>query len=350
MTMHPDWRTFLTARGARLDADERVCPAEPAAGGGAALRDCTLFDLSHLGLIAVRGADAEGFLQGQFTNDIRELSPTHTQLSSHCSVKGRMLANFRVMRLADGIYLQLPRERIPDLLKRLRLFVLRAKVTLEDVSDGPVRIGVAGAGAAQALEQLGLPLPERANDLALTDGVTVLRLPSPFHRFELIAPCERQCVLWDAMAPACAWGDADAWALLDIRAGIPTIYTATADAFVPQMTNMQIIDGVSFKKGCYTGQEVVARMQYLGKLKRRMYQAEVESPIPPRPGDELHATSTTSEQGTGRVVDARATGDGRYALLAVVEIEAAEGGEVRLGKEGPLLRLAPPPYGFQMEA
>jgi tRNA-modifying protein YgfZ len=112
------------------------------------------------------------------------------------------------------------------------------------------------------------------------------------------------------------------------------------------MVNMQSIDGVSFNKGCYTGQEVVARMQYLGRLKRRMYVGEVESPVPPRPGDALEAAGSGSEQGAGRVVDARAVGGGRYALLAVVEIEAAEGGEVRLGTGGPVVRLGPPPYGF----
>jgi folate-binding Fe-S cluster repair protein YgfZ len=116
------------------------------------------------------------------------------------------------------------------------------------------------------------------------------------------------------------------------------------------MVNLQLIDGVSFTKGCYSGQEVVARMQYLAKPKRRMYLADVESPIPPRPGDALESATGSSEQAAGRVVDACPIGDGRYALLAVVEIEAAEGhGEVRLGASGARLRLQPPPYGFPTE-
>ncbi|WP_295444099.1 folate-binding protein [uncultured Thiodictyon sp.] len=335
--MNPDWRAFLTARGA------------PNATGAAAA-DCTRYDLSHLGLIAVQGADADGFLQGQLSNDIRILSATRCQLSAHCSPKGRMLDLFLALRLPDGIGLQLPRERVAPAIKRLGLYVLRSKVTLLEHSDGPVRIGLAGTGAARELERLGLPVPEQNFAAVTADAVTVLRLPGTPPRFELIAECARQIDLWDALAPVSAWGDADAWALLDIRAGIPSVYTATSDAFVPQMANLQLLNGVSFTKGCYTGQEVVARMQYLGTLKRRMYWAEVETDIPPQPGDALESAASTSEQGAGRVVDARRSGDGRYELLAVAEIAAAETGEVRLGADGPPLRLQAPPYGFQAPA
>jgi folate-binding protein YgfZ len=339
--MNPQWQEFLTARGAQMAADDSVRFPGPGAPS-----DCTLFDLSHLGLIAVRGEDTESFLQGQLTNDIRELSATHTQLSSHCSPKGRMLASFRVLRLGDAVYLQLPRERLPDALKRLRLYVLRAKVALEDASDTLIRIAIAGHCAEEALARLGLGVPVRDEDLETTDGVSVLRLPSPSPRFELIGPIDALMGLWDALSQVAAPSSPDAWGLLDIRGGIPTVYRETVEAFVPQMVNLQLIDGVSFNKGCYTGQEVVARMQYLGKLKRRMYWAEVEADSPPRPGDALHAPTSTSEQASGRVVDARPAGPGRFELLAVVEIDAAEGGEVRLGEQGPLLRLRPPPYGF----
>lgn len=344
--MNSQWQEFLAAQGAQMLADGSV--RFPGVGDSSLGEsgDCVLFDLSHLGLIAVTGADAESFLQGQLTNDIRELSGTHTQLSSHCSPKGRMLASFRVLRLGDSIYLQLPRERLPDTLKRLRLYVLRAKVTLEDASERLIRIGIAGNCAQAALALKGLAIPERDEDLATTEGVSVLRLPSPTPRFELIGPVDALTGLWSALAQVTAPGTPDLWALHDIRGGIPNVYTQTVDAFVPQMVNLQLIDGVSFSKGCYTGQEVVARMQYLGKLKRRMYWAEVETDSPPNPGDTLHAPTSTSEQATGRVVDARAAGPGRYELLAVVEIDVAEAGEVRLGERGPILRLRPPPYGF----
>lgn len=340
--MNSQWKRFVEeAHSGVVDAgDQTRFPAAPPEA------DCALMDLSHLGLIGVAGTDAQSFLQGQLTNDVREVSPSHTQLAGHCSPKGRMLASFRVLRLDDTFLLQLPRIALPAALKRLRLFVLRAKVTLEDASDTLVCIGLAGPCAPGLLAEHIPDLPGTGHGMARHGEFTVIRIPGATPRYEILGPAGAMEPLWEALATRATPMDGAYWALLDIRAGLPTVYPETADAFVPQMTNLQLIDGVSFTKGCYTGQEVVARMRYLGKLKRRMYLAEVESPTAPRPGDELHAPGSTSEQTSGRVVDARPSGAGRYELLAVVEVEAAESGEVRLGAGGPLLACKAPPYGF----
>lgn len=339
--MNSEWQRFIEAHGGVIDAGNQVrFPNAPSEA------DCALMDISQQGLIRVAGTDAESFLQGQLTNDVREVSARHTQLAGHCSPKGRMLASFRVLRLDDTFYLQLPRSALPAALKRLRMFVLRAKVTVEDASDALVCIGLAGACAPGLLAARVTDLPAVDHAMTRADDLTVIRIPGLSPRFQVLGPAEAVQPLWEVLATQATPMDGNYWALLDIRAGIPTVYPETADAFVPQMTNMQLIDGVSFTKGCYTGQEVVARMQYLGKLKRRMYQAEVESLTAPRPGDELHAPGSTSEQASGRIVDARASGDGRYELLAVVEVEAAESGEVRLGTDGPVLTFKPPPYGL----
>jgi tRNA-modifying protein YgfZ len=342
--MTNQWRDFLTTRSARIDAEGQVTFPEPTTPG-----DCKLFDLSHLGLIAVQGADAAGFLQGQLTNDIREISATHSQFSSHCSQKGRMLAVFRVMKLGDSIYLQTAAERLPDLIKRLSIFILRSKVTISDASNDLARVGIAGDRAPVLLAELGLPTPEHDNDLATCGEVTLIRIPGARPRFEILGPIPEIARLWDTLANQAVPANTPAWTLLDIEAGLPSIYNQTAEAFVPQMTNLQLIDGVSFRKGCYTGQEVVARMQYLGKLKRRMYLAEATTATVPRPGDELFSPSSTSQQASGRVVDASPLADGRHALLVVAEISAAEHGEIRLGEEGPVLTLRNPPYGFPRE-
>jgi folate-binding protein YgfZ len=166
-------------------------------------------------------------------------------------------------------------------------------------------------------------------------------------RFEILGPVTSVSDLWKRLADGGAVpANTDRWNLLDIRAGIPTVYAATVEAFVPQMTNMQLVEGVSFTKGCYTGQEVVARMQYLGKLKRRMYRAEVATDRCPHPGDELFSGASESGQGTGKVVAAAPIGDGRCELLAVVEISAVEQGNVRLGEAGPELEFRELPYAF----
>ncbi len=341
--MNQDWKRFLQAAGAHWDEHDIAHFGEDAA-----LDPCALHDLSHLGLIRVTGADAETFLQGQITNDVRELGETHSQLAGYCGPKGRMLAQFRLFRRAGAICLQLPRELLGDTLKRLRMFVLRAQVTLEDVSDDWVRIGLSGECAPGLLSALFDGLPQEANGVLHHQEITLIRMPGPLPRFEILAPPDEAMDLWRRLGEGGARpAGADAWGLLDIRAGLPNVYAGTREAFVPQMTNLQLIDGLSFTKGCYTGQEVVARMQYLGKLKRRMYRARVRAGARPAPGDTLDSPASASGQGAGRVVDARPLGGDEYELLAVVEIAAAENSEVHLGKDGPVLEFLDLPYAFE---
>jgi folate-binding protein YgfZ len=307
--------------------------------------DCVLNDLSHFGLIRVEGEDAESFLQGQLTNDLRQVTEEHSNLAGWCSAKGRMLANFRCFRRQGVYYLQTPQENLPAVLKRLGMYVLMAKVTLSDASDELMRLGLTGDCASSLLQSRFASIPETANAVAQHSELTLMRLPGDRPRFELLGPAEALIAFWqEAEAKAVHQGD-DFWALQEIRAGVPIIYPATSEAFVPQMTNMQLVDGVSFTKGCYTGQEVVARMQYLGKLKRRMYLAHVTSDAQPLPGDELHSPGSTSGQGTGKVVDARPA-NGGYDLLAVIEASSAESDKVCLGENGPCLELRGLPYPF----
>ncbi len=338
--MNDEWQSFLAAQGARTDAEGVSFPTT------ASGRD-NLFDLSHLGLIAIRGADADQFLQGQLSNDIRELTEGHSHLSCHCNPKGRMIANFRLFRREGGIYLQLPGENLSPLLKRLGMFKLRAEVDLHDASDELMRMGLAGPRAPAMLTAATGTAPQKENDVLQHNGLTIIRLPGDSTRFEILGSAQSLSQVWTDLAEQGAKpANGEQWSLLDIRAGLPTIYSSTSEVFVPQMTNMQLVDGVSFTKGCYTGQEVVARMQYLGKLKRRMYLARVEGSVSPQAGDELYAPGSESGQGAGRIVDACPSGDGGHELLAVMEIAAAETGNVRLGENGPQLHLQDLPYPF----
>lgn len=307
--------------------------------------DCALNDLSHFGLIRVEGEDSEKFLQGQLTNDMRQVTPEHSNLAGWCSAKGRMLALFRCFRHGDAFYLQTPAGNLAPTLKRLGMYVLMSKVTLTDVSDELMRIGLTGECAESLLQGRFETLPGQANGVVHAADLSLIRLPGPTPRFELLGPVQTLTDFWQEAEARAMRADDDFWALQDIRAGVPNIYPATSEAFVPQMTNMQLVDGVSFTKGCYTGQEVVARMQYLGKLKRRMYLAHVTSDTPPRPGDDLFSPGSTSGQGAGKVVDARQA-DGGYDLLAVIESAIAEADEVCFGEDGPRLQLRELPYAF----
>lgn len=348
--MHNDWEAFLRDNGAQIE-DGRVSDFGDPAGETAATADGDILcDLSHRGLIRASGADAEKFLHGQTTNDVRQVTAAHAQLNGLCSPKGRMLASFRLFQRDGDYYLELPRELVEPIRTRLAKYMLMAKVKLEEASDLLARFGLSGPGAAARLQAAWGVLPAEADEVTSRDGVTVIRVAGAQARFEVHGAPELLRDLWQALRPHTRPVGADGWGLLDLRAGIPTVYAATVEAFVPQMVNLQRVGGVSFRKGCYPGQEVVARMQYLGHLKRRMYLAHVATAERPAPGAELFSPQSESGQGAGRVVDARPAPGGGFDLLAVVQIECAEGGTVHLERaDGPPLAFRDLPYRLEQD-
>jgi len=345
MPMNEHWKTHLQGQGARLDG-EAVRDFGDAAAERRAARDANvLVDLSALALLRVTGTDAKNFLNGQFTNDLAAVDAGHGQLSAWCTAQGRMLVVLRVLE-RDGAYLlQLPKELRDEFVKRLRMFILRAKVTVEDMDAELVRFGVVGADAARLLGDATGAAPAQNDQVVTHDNVTIVRVAGIHPRFEIIAPPSVAISLWDKLRVQCRLVGSDAWAWHDIMAGLPAVLPATREAFVPQMANLELVGGVNFKKGCYPGQEIVARMQYLGRLKQRMYRAHAPGE-PPVPGTALYAQG--SEQSVGAVVDARPAPESGSDLLAVIQIAAVDGGDLRLGSaDGPKLSVTSPPYSFE---
>ena len=308
---------------------------------------CAKINLAYLGLIKISGEDKQTFLQGQLTNDTRNINDTSSQLSSYCTPKGRMLANFRIFESGGDWYLVIPANRLDAILKRLKMFVLRSKVTIDDVSNELVAVGLLGDCIQDKLNKA---LPQSA-DAVLNDGdISYVRVSALQERYLCVGPTEKLKQLWSSLDSVDTASE-EKWRLEDIRAGIPTVYEDTQEAFIPQMTNMQLINGVSFTKGCYTGQEVVARMQYLGKLKRRMYPVTFESDQPVAAGADVFSATSQSGQGAGKLVDAIATGNNQYEGLAVLEIKELEDGNnfQLLDQNGPVLNVLKPPYEFEVD-
>lgn len=338
--MHPLWLDHLTRAGAQFDNSTVAHFGNPEAEKRAAP---LLMDLSHLGLLSASGEDAETFLQGQFTNDVRQATLAQGQYSAHCTPKGRMLANFFLWREEDGYRLQLPSTMLEGVAKRLSMYVLRSKVKVGDISDSVVRLGVAGAGAEETLGRFLPSLPPSDLGIARHQGMSVIRFGT--ERFEIIAPPEQAIALWQSLAGDCTPAGSSRWDWFDIRAGIPAIQPQTREEFVPQMVNFEALGGVSFKKGCYTGQEVVARAQHIGQVKRRMYLAHVEAEMPPQAGDSLHYGGG-EDTAHGKVVHAEAAPEGGFDLLVVMPVSAAESGARLWGANGPQLMLQLLPYSL----
>ena len=242
--------------------------------------------LGRYGLLSVTGADARAFLHAQLTNDIEHLAPERAALAGWCSAKGRLLATFLVIPAADGFLLQLARDLAAPVAKRLSMFVLRSKVKIADVSDAWAQFGLWDAD----LEQ-----PE----VAWSGNRASVRVGERRY-LQLVAKEGADAEQTNA--------DESQWALQEIRAGRPLITAATQDQFVPQMVNFEQLGGVDFRKGCYPGQEIVARAQYRGQVKRRMVRAQAPAGVHLSPGQDFNG---------GTVVDVAPAENGSE-LLAVV--------------------------------
>jgi hypothetical protein len=259
-----------------------------------------------------------------------------------------MLASFLLWRSDQGYFMQLPSSLREPIQKQLSKFILRSKVKATDASGDWTLIGVAGKDAAALVQRVIGQAPQGEHGVAHTSDATVIRLPGDC--FEIAAEKDKAPRILEALAAGAEKADPEQWEWLDIRAGIPTILPATQEAFVPQMVNLDLIGGVSFEKGCYPGQEIVARMHYRGTLKQRMYLAGIASNERPQPGEKLYGAGF-GEQACGTIVNAAPSPQGGYDALAVIQIAAAEKGSLHWKTlEGPLLKLLPLPYAVPAPA
>jgi tRNA-modifying protein YgfZ len=287
--------------------------------------------LTHWGVIRARGDDAASFLHSQLTNDFTGLGLSEARLAGYCSAKGRLLASFVAWKAAhDEILLACHASVLPAALKRLSMFVLRAKCKLSD--------------ATAEVPLVGLVAPSQALGVwhkADVEGGAMVRLPDA-------AGAARALVA----APKLSNPDTIAlatWRWLEVQSGVPVIEAATVEQFVPQMLNFELVGGVNFQKGCYPGQEIVARAQYRGTVKRRMFLFDV--PGAAAAGQEVFHSADPG-QPAGLIANAAPSPDGAgSSVLAEVKLAALDGGSLHLGApDGPLLVRRPLPYAVPIDA
>ena len=289
--------------------------------------------LTHLGLIRVQGEDAAHFLQGQLTQDFALLGADQARLAGFCSAKGRMQASFiGFKRSPTDILLVCSRDLLAPTLKRLSMFVMRAKAKLNDASEEFSLLGLAGS-AVNALA--GSVRPAWTKSDLDTANLVHLYPADGTPRALWIAPVGEAVPAGEALSVA-------AWQWGDVRSGIATVTLPIVDAFVPQMLNYESVGGVNFKKGCYPGQEVVARSQFRGTLKRRAYL--VHSSALMKAGDEVFGSADLS-QPCGTVAQAAQAPQGGFDAIVSMQTSAVDGPGLRLGQaDGPVLALLPLPY------
>jgi folate-binding protein YgfZ len=303
-------------------------------------------ELTGLGLIRFSGDDARAFLHSQLTCEVNGLDVNRSVYGAYCTPKGRILATFLLWRTAQGLTMQLPAALREPIQKRLAMYVLRSKVKVEDAGAHYTATGLWGDGAASHLDRALGAVPQQEHGLVVSADAMAIRLPGD--RYEILLPADSGPAMAEKLRTGTDAAPPDRWQWLDLRAGVPVITPPTQELFVPQMVNLDLIGGLSYSKGCYPGQEIVARMHFLGTLKQRMYRAHLAAGEP-QPGDKLYSADL-GDQASGTVVNAAAAPEGGFDVLAALRIAAAKSGGVRWkAPDGPELTLLPLPYEVTTE-
>jgi len=338
--MNSIWHSFLQKHNAVIENNYISHYGNASAELKSTCSNTVIADLSHFGLIHFSGEDASAFLQGQLSCDVRKIDRRTARYGSCCTPKGRMLASFLIWQNSSGYLMQIPIPLLRTLEKRLSMYVLRSKVKLNNYSARYVRIGVAGNRASDVVEKIFRATPDPFLGVINSAHESILCLAQ--NRFEIVTTPEHAPKLWEHLRKYAMPVGRFCWDWLEIKAGIPVITPATQEQFVPQMTNLEAIGGISFEKGCYPGQEIVSRTQYLGKIKRRMYLANICTKEPVAAGDELYSNK---KQVCGMVVNAAPSPEGGYDVLAVIQTDSAKNENIYWKDlKGPILKIMPLPY------
>ncbi|MCK5726304.1 MAG: folate-binding protein YgfZ [Thiotrichaceae bacterium] len=320
--MLKQWQHVLIQTGAEFTDDQLISYGNPNRERRIMPQGNVICDLSHLGIIRITGEEAEDFLQAQLTNDIKQLSPNQAQSSAWCNPKGRVIASCIVVKTKDSYLLSLSADLIPYVLKRLKMYVMRAKVTLEDVSNNLVHFGFSGSRIHRDWDACcDGKLANNDYGVSYFEDLPIIRIPSTTPRFVTMGHLETATKLWNKLNVRAAPVGHEAWEYLNILSGLPTITEASREKWIPQMLNLQVLNTVNFQKGCFPGQEVVARLKYLGKTKRRLYRLITTTDQLAITGDTIN---NSAGENAGTILNTVLNPDGKLELLAIVKIAMAE--------------------------
>lgn len=324
--MNSDWKNFLLDEHGVLTTDNRIdfLGSEPEAKK-------RLYPVTQLGVLTVAGKDAVSFLQGQITCNMHDITDNKSSLGAICNPKGRVITTFLLVKRDDVYLLLLPMELLAPIKKRLQMYVLRSAVTLTDSSDELCLIGCCQLDAqTSANDQLG--------NTTRQQGRLTIDLSRQVNRQLLITDAEDAQQFWQEQIGKYGYQPASSedWRSLDIIDGIPWLTTETSEEYIPQMLNLDTLGGISFTKGCYTGQEIVARTHYLGKAKRQMFVAECDLTEPPAANAAIIDDSTGESVPAGHVLQAQVSQSGCKMLVV---LSVSETGTYQLKIDGKDIRL-----------
>lgn len=320
-------------------------PRQPTASARLPL---TLMTLDDWALARITGPDAEKYLQGQVTADVAQMSDSQHLLAAHCDGKGKMWSNLRLFRQPEG-FAWLERRSLRDAqLTELKKYAVFSKATIA-ADDEHVLLGVAGFQARAALANLFTTLPDAAQQVTHYDATTLLWFAEPAERFLLVTDVATAESIVDALRSEAQLNNSQQWLALDIEAGIPVIDAVNSGQFIPQATNLQALGGISFKKGCYTGQEMVARAKFRGANKRALWYLAGHASRVPEAGEDLELKMGDNWRRTGTVLAAVQLDDARVLVQVVMNNDMEADSVFRVRDDANTLSIEPLPYSLEEE-
>ena len=346
--MLPDWESFLKSQGANIenglvldfgDADQEAKSAE--AGN-------VVTDLSFLAMVRIHGPDALTFLNGQFTCDLSRFANGNVSPCAWCNPKGQVIANFIIAELDDGYYLLLPRKMKDSFIKRLSMYILRAQVSIEDCSDSLQCIGYRHKDGEQIS---GIEISQRIStreQAYQANGLVMFHIPGNWNRVIISGAVETLKGAWLNLVQMYRSIGSRYWQLFDVQEGQPWIGTETSESCLPQLLNLDLQEGLSFQKGCFPGQEVIARLHYRGKTRQRLFIATLDSSAILTPGEKIY--SENGEQSIGMVINTACHPDNGILALISLDVNISEPEKLHLqDKNVRFVKLSLPPYVTRYE-
>jgi len=340
------WHDFLLSNGANFKDGQIMDFGSPEFETDMTLHRDIIVDLSHLAILEITGLDAEDFLQGQFTSDIKHLPVYKLQISAWCNPKGQVLINFFIFKHKSGFILLVPETMKSGFINRLQMYILRAHVEINDYANEITRIGIAGKNSMQYLADIIKNIPGEPGSIIQNEKVYCIHMPDNETRFVMFGEEQALVVVWEQLAEHLTPVGTPQWKLLDILSGYPWIDASTTEKFLPQMLNLDVLNGVSYLKGCYAGQEVIARLRYRGQNKRRLFLALIKQSEKPEHGVDLIIKD--NEQNVGKVINSQASGDNEFMLLVVADIEAAKSNSIFIRGNNNKLEFQSLPYSIDV--
>ena len=354
--LDPQWATFLNDQNAQFDDKGKITTFGQAELERFLIKNGpVLTSLTHQGLLKVTGSEAETFLQGQLTTDIKDVSEMQAQISAYCDPKGQVLVIFLVFKYQGDFYLSFDSSLKEAIQKRLTMFVMRSDVQITDVSNSLIHIGFAGEfGDLDIQRRLDTKVKEIYEtgyiEVEGMSDVCVIKVPGPYHKYDLFGPADQVALAWKSLRSNADVTNSYDWNLLNIAAGVPEITSETSAQFIAQFLNLDKLGGINFKKGCFPGQEIIARVHYRGKVTKRMFRIRCDEVVDLTTGQELVLKDNNDKSHKLTVINANPGILEGTLLLAVGTIKSLDAVEGDLTTEsGKPAFIEPLPYSVTDE-